>query len=233
MRIIRAIQYDLLFQFRHGFYYAYGLVTVLYIVLLRLIPPVSREFVTTFIIFSDPAVLGAFFIGGIILLEKGQRVLQHLFITPITIEEYILAKTISLTTLALISSLAIVIVTFGYKFNAVLLIIAVSLSSVFFTLAGMLLAVRVKTVNEYLFKSPVYFTALFLPLLALLNIYKTPVFYIFPTNAALILTKAAFNHLPLIEITFAIIILLIWVILAFILAKGQIRKYIISKNGGA
>ena len=233
MRLLNAIKQDIQFQLRHGFYYAYGLVTIIYIVLMRMLPVEIRSFAATFIIFTDPAVLGAFFIGGIVLLEKGQGVLQHLFITPLRVKEYVLSKVISLMLLSLLSSLAIVVSAFGLDFNILLFILAVALSSIFFTLAGLLLAVRVNTVNEYIYKSILYFTVLFAPLLALLNIYDTPIFYFMPTNAALTMIKGIFTNSSIKVVLAATLMLLIWVLLAYSIAEGQIKKHIIRKNGGA
>ncbi len=232
MRLLKAIKQDIHFQLRHGFYYAYGLVSIIYIILLRLLPLEIRSLAATFIIFTDPAVLGAFFIGGIVLLEKGQGVLQHLFITPLRITEYVLSKVLSLMLISLLSSLIIVASAFGFHFNAFPFAFGVALSSIFFTLIGMLLAVRVKSVNEYIYKSILYFPILYAPLLGFFNIYKTSLFYIFPTNAALVLTRAIFSIDGVFDIISSTIVLLIWVLLAFLIAGEQIKKHVISKNGG-
>ncbi len=233
MRLLKAIKQDILFQLRHGFYYAYGLVSIIYIILLRLLPTEIRSFAATFIIFTDPAVMGAFFIGGIVLLEKGQGVLQHLFITPLRVTEYVLSKVISLMLISLLSSLIIVVSAFGFDFNVFSFIFGVALSSIFFTLIGLLLAVRVRSVNEYLYKSMLYFAFLYAPLLGFFNIYHTAFFYIFPTNAALVLIEGIFRDYRLLDFISSTMVLLVWVLLAFLVSGEQIKKHIISKNGGA
>lgn len=41
-RVLSAVKYDMRFQFRHGFYHVYLLFTVLYAILLRLVPADAR-----------------------------------------------------------------------------------------------------------------------------------------------------------------------------------------------
>ena len=96
MRFTSALKYDLKFQIRHGFYYAYAFVVTFYLIALLNIPLGIREWVTTLVIFSDTSVLGFFFVGSIILLERGQGTLNTLFVTPIRLHEFLLSKSLSL-----------------------------------------------------------------------------------------------------------------------------------------
>lgn len=233
MRVLTTIKQDLQFQFRHGFYYAYLLICTLYIIFLRMVPLDARALITRVLIFSDPAILGFFFIGGIVLLEKGQNILENLFVTPLRIREYFIAKTISLTILAVIASLLIIIVTLGLSFNPFPLLLGIILGSIFFILLGIVLASRVKTVNGYLLSSPLLLTGYFLPLLKLLNIYDHPLFYLSPGKGVLILLDAAFVSYPIWQLVYAVLQLTIWIVIAYLWAHNWFYKYIILKIGGS
>ena len=104
MRLINAFLHDMRFQARHGFFVAYLIVCIMYILFLRFLPIEIRPVVLAVIIFSDTSVLGAFFIGGIILLEKEQRIHGGIFTTPLTPVEYIISKAAALTVTAVIMS---------------------------------------------------------------------------------------------------------------------------------
>lgn len=227
MKILSALRYDVLFQFRHGFYYAYALISVLYILLLRFIPVAIRERAAVLVIFSDPVMLGVFFVGGIILLEKEQRVLASIFITPFRLDEYIITRVISLTIIAELVSFSIIYFVFGNIAGPFNLFIGVGLSSVFFTLLGLALAARVDSINGYILRVPLVFIPLFLPILEYLNLFKTPLFYIIPSQGSLILIRAGFNDIPFFEWFYAIILLLSWIVIAYFLARKSFYKNII------
>jgi len=102
MRLTAALTYDIRLQFRHYFYYAYLIVSIIYVIILRAVPLDFRQTAAVLVIFTDPSTLGFFFLGGIILLERGQKTLEGLFVTPLRVFEYMLSKILSLTLLALL-----------------------------------------------------------------------------------------------------------------------------------
>lgn len=58
MRLASAIKYDLCLQFRHGFYYAYLIVCIAYIVIVRVLPPDIRRYALVVTLLTDPSILG-------------------------------------------------------------------------------------------------------------------------------------------------------------------------------
>lgn len=232
MRMLSALRFDIRFQFRHGFYYAYLIVSLLYIVMLRFMPPEVGKYVSVLLLFSDPAVLGFFFIGGIILLEKSQNTLESLFVTPFRIHEYIAAKVLSLTLIALAASFAIISLSYSTRFSPIPLFLGVMLSSFFFTLLGLVLAVRARSLNSFLLISPFYTIVFFLPALDYLGIYKFSLFSIIPSSASILLIKAAFVAIPVSEVLISIIVLCFWIVLTYLWAYRSFYKHIILKIGG-
>lgn len=62
--------WDIRFQAKYGFYFLYAALTVIYGVVLFAVPEGWREKTAAILIFSDPASMGLFFMGAIVLLEK-------------------------------------------------------------------------------------------------------------------------------------------------------------------
>ncbi len=196
MRAAAALKYDILFQLRHGFHYAYLFIGAVYILILRGLPPEAKNLFLPVLVFTDPAVLGFFFIGGIVLLEKDQKTLESLFVTPLKILEYIGAKTVSLTFMALAVSFIISFLTTGFSFNPVLLFVGISLSSIFFILLGLIMASRFKSLNEYFVYGGLSISFIALPILDYFGIVQSPLFFFLPPTASFILIKAAYQDVP-------------------------------------
>jgi fluoroquinolone transport system permease protein len=232
MRRTAMTKFDISFQFRHGFYYAYLFVSLVYIVLLRMIPWDIKPLVATLLVFSDPGIMGFYFVGGIFLLERGQNVLDNLFVTPFQVEEYLLAKAVSLAFLAVSTSFAIVVFTFGTAFNPWPLFLGVAFTSGISTLAGLTLAVKAASLNGYLFTSPLFLVPFSFPLIDYLGVMPSRLFYLLPGKASLVLIEAAFleGHLP--EMLFSVGSLAAWTGATFFWARGSFYQAIILKAGG-
>lgn len=231
MRILQAIKYDIKFQFRHGFYYAYLLLSIIYIIAFRLMPLAAGKYAATVIIFSDPAVMGFFFIGGIVLLEKGQNIYQSLFVTPLRVHEYLIAKIVSLTLLATVTSVAIILLSFGEIHNPLVFLIGVMLTSMFFTLIGFTLAVRCKNINQYIIIAPIYTIIFVLPMLEYFGLAKSWLFNLLPAKPSLLLIQTVFYEVPPLDIAFGIAALLVWCAISYIWAQNWFYKYVILRAG--
>ena len=72
-RLTRSVANDLRLQYRHKFYHVYLVITILYLAALRLIPADARPVVLSLLIFTDPAMLGFFFVAALVLFEKDAR----------------------------------------------------------------------------------------------------------------------------------------------------------------
>ncbi|WP_221567415.1 ABC transporter permease [Alkalihalobacillus sp. TS-13] len=186
MRLLTSITFDVRYQFRHGFYAAYALISLIYIFILITIPEQWMDTLFTLIIFSDPSFLGAFFVGGIVLLEKGDHILDNLFVTPYTIREYLLSKSLSLAFLTILSTLIIKCTVLGFRLDWFFLS-GVLLTSVFFTLLGVIIGAKVNTLNQYLLLSSVYVTPFALPILLFFEVVDWDWIKIIPSYASLLL----------------------------------------------
>jgi fluoroquinolone transport system permease protein len=197
MRLGQQLKMDILFQFRHGFYYAYLFVTVFYGIIIIFLPAVYRQLTALFLILSDTSVLGFFFIGGVVLLEKKQSLLTSLAVTPLRISEYIVAKCGSFLILITGSSLIIQACTGVIPQNPVLFLYAVVFSGLLYTLIGLLLGSLARSLNQY-FALSMGSLVFFIPSVTyIMGLTPQPFFTIFPLTATYLLFQSALSPAPL------------------------------------
>ena len=142
---------DIRFQFKHGFYFLYAIFTLLYLLILFAIPEEFRSQAAALLIFSDPAMMGLYFMGGIVLLEKSQRVLDSLAVSPMRFREYLCAKVLSL---AIISTLTGTVLTVAVAPESwPIKVLTVFFGSVFFSLMGLAASYYSDTLKDFIMLS--------------------------------------------------------------------------------
>ncbi|WP_018931553.1 ABC transporter permease [Gracilibacillus lacisalsi] len=229
MKHLELFTFDIRFQFRHGFYAAYALVSIVYICLLLLVPASYVKQTSILIIFTDPSVLGFFFVGGLVLLEKDQSIFNTLFVSPIRIHDYLISKVLSLTILATVSSSIIFIAVHQLHVDYLPFLIAVMLCSIFFTLLGISLAVRVDNVNMFLYTSPLFIIIFYLPLLSFFKLTDSLLLHLLPTQAILILLEGAFDSLTVQDYIYVIVIFIPWISCAYVLTYYSFQRFLRKK----
>lgn len=231
MRLLSTVCNDIKIQFRSGFYGAYLFICILYILIVRQIPINYRAMGVFYVIFTDPSVLGFYFVGGLLLLERRQRTLSSLFITPLRLREYIISKILSLSVLSLISSLLITFSLMGFKFNIVVLSLTVVLTSALFTLIGITLGARAKSINHYLFISPLYLLVTILPVFSFLGLVNQYLFVFIPTHSILNLLHFSIIGDKTGNLIFDLGMLILWIGITYFWAKNWFVKYIVNRTG--
>ncbi len=187
------ILHDIKFQFRHGFYMVYGIISVIYIVILKLLGEGVSNILSPIIIFSDPTFIGFLFVGAIIFFEREQRVVEALFVTPINKGAYILSKCISLTILSLFVITLITIFIHGFRVNWFYLYLGVILSSSFFIILGMILSYYLRKITIYIIFGGLLMGPFSMPIIYYLGFWNSPLFYIIPTTASIKLIAGGIN----------------------------------------
>jgi fluoroquinolone transport system permease protein len=199
MRLVHAVWADIRFQFKQGFYLVYVLITAMYLIILSFLPENILSIGLPLVVFSDPSVLGLFFIGGIIMLEKMQGILSVLVVSPLRTIEYILSKVISLAFVSVLAAFAITGFSNYGSVNWFLLFFSTVLTSAVFTLCGIMITAGCNTVNQYMIKTVPYMLLLVLPCFSLIGFLYSDIFTIIPSVAALRLMLGAYTGIPLLE----------------------------------
>lgn len=151
-RFATLVGLDARLQLRYGIYYAYAFVVGVYAVGLAFLGEWLPAWAIGVGIYSDPAVLGFFFLGALMMLEKAEGTRAALAITPVSPADYFWAKALTLTLVAVIA-----VTVIGYlahtRVNWPLLLSATILTSIQFIGIGVPIARRFKTVTSYLIGS--------------------------------------------------------------------------------
>lgn len=231
-RLIPTLVVDFRQQVRYGFIVASLFTMIVFIAMLsQLDHKGSLLFVPIFII-SNMMIGTYFFIGGMVLFEKGEGVLQALIVTPLRVEEYLGSKVLTLTALALVENIAIVTVIFGTGYNVLLLIVGTLLTAVMYVLTGFVIVSRFKSISEYLLPSAFVYVAFMLPFIDYLKIFETPLVYLHPMQAPLVLMKAAFVPVEAWQLAYGVLYSLIIIAVVFVLSKRAFNKHIVNRQGG-
>lgn len=149
MRVKALLIGDICFQYKYGFYFLYLIFTILYICLLYALPAAWRERAAILMIFTDPAAMGLYFMGAIVLFEKSERVLDSIAISPVKPLEYVISKLISI---ALISTAVGLLIGFGSgaAANPFFFAVGVFLGSCMFSAVGLMIALNIATLNQFI-----------------------------------------------------------------------------------
>ncbi len=219
-----CILWDVRFQIKYGFYLLYGLLTLLYLLLLHALPAPWRQNAAAILILSDPAAMGMFFMGAIVLLEKSQRVPWALAASPVSAARYTAAKTISLSLIALVVA---GILAYSVSMPSLPQVLAGTLlCSFIFTLLGIVIAARVTSLNQFILWTVPVETVGFLP--AILHLFRpsASMLQYWPTSFCIDMIVGKGLCVPSLIITLAAIALL------FPAARQSVQK-MWNRTGGA
>ncbi len=224
MRIKSLLLGDVRFQFKYGFYFIYLIFSVFYISILFAFPQSWRQIAAILMIFSDPAAMGLYFMGAIVLFEKSERVLNSIAISPVKPSEYVFSK---LCSIGLIST--VVAIAIGLCGNVVLdpfyFIAGVFLCSCLFSAVGLIVACRISSLNQFVIATIPAELVIMIPAVAWLFGYEKTWLLLHPGVCLMELCRGSGRLLP------ALIVLLIWTLFFSILAERTVRKMLRSVGG--
>lgn len=155
------VKHDIRSQHRFGIYHAYAVVVAFYIAVILGLGDALPDWVIGLVIFSDPAAVGFFFLGALMLLEKSEGTRAALAVTPLRAVTYFWSKCITLSSMAVIAALLVSFVHGGVNFA--LLMPIVLLTSIQYLGIGVPIAGRFKTVTAYMIGAAFYLTPVILP----------------------------------------------------------------------
>lgn len=226
--LINLIKLDIRLLVKYNLLAVSIFLAVIYIIIFKIFDIGGYYPLVTVIIFSDPAMIGFIFIGVLVLYEKSQHTLQAFSVCPVKQEHYIWSKAIALTILALPICFGIVFSAHGFSFNYFAFTISVVLSSILFALLGFVGVAHVQTFNQYIIVIPLFFAPAIIPLFDLFGLWNHPLLYLIPTHASLLLLKASFVEINLLDWIYSITYLSVWLIGARYFAIKAYKKAVLQ-----
>lgn len=223
-RLSHLLVCDIHFQMRYGFYFLYLFLTIVYILLVSALHGNVRNYVAIFVLLTDPAAMGMFFMGAIVLLEKSDRVLNSLAVSPVTIPEYIAAKCISL---GLISTLTAVAIGIAWGNGSLwLTAIAIFMGSIIFSLCGLIVGANVLTLNQYVILTAPFEVVGILPAIAYEAGFRPAWMLLHPGCMIVYFLQGHSAGFPLL-----FLLLLAWCLFLYTFASKCIRKMFLTVGG--
>lgn len=232
-RLMSAIRLDLMMQVRYGFLYAAFFSILVWVAVVRALPAGSLETVVPAVVFFDIAVVGFYFIAGLVLYEKGEATLYALVVSPLRFWEYLSSKLITLTLLASVLAVVLVGVSYGFGFNIVFLVLGTVLMSLISLMIGFIAVSPFGSFSSYLIPSQIYATILYLPLISHFGWWESPMFYLLPTHGALRMLSGAFESVTLWEVGYAVLYGILWITVLGWIAKRMFDRYVVGRQGGS
>jgi len=232
-RLATSLYWQVIYQHRNGFYVASIVTVAMLLALLSALPAdigvaTKRVALSVFTIFAVQ-ITTFYFVGGILLLERGEGVLSAIAVTPMRAGEYLFARATTLSLLATAETLVI-----GWAMAAEILDVAVfvlgagSLSMLFACL-GFAFFARYPGLNEALLPSVLATTVLSLPVVALAWSHPSFVWNLHPTHAAMQLVARAFGmdqaFGPIEYVSLAG-----WIVLTAVLALAAARRLLAAAD---
>ncbi len=230
-RLLSALRWEVLVQFRQNIFYAALFVTVLWSAVLFQVPDAGIVPVLVSVLFLDLSIFGFFFMAALYYLEKGDRVLEGLVVTPLRVAEYLTAKIGVLTALSVLVGAVVTLVVYGFSINWGWYLLAVVGMSVPISLLGFVLAARYNGINEFLVPGVFFLLVMQLPLLGYLGIWDNPLLYLVPSQPGMILLEAAFSAVPLWEIGYALLYLAALILVGWRWAEQTFVRVIARQVG--
>lgn len=225
MRLLNLTLNEFRFLYKYGILWIYAAFTILYLCLLALIPESAKQMTAIILVFTDPAAMGLFFMGAVVLLEKSQRVSNTIAVSPVLHSEYIIAKVISIMITGCVVGL--IICLFAKVQNIFFVVVGIALSSVLFSLISLIVASRVETLNGFMIATvPFEIVICIPPLLYLFKVISSPLWTIHPGVAAMKIL-----HLENGFQIFDLVSILCWIVILFIICKNEVRKSFVKLGG--
>jgi fluoroquinolone transport system permease protein len=226
-----TIACDVRLQLRNGFYYAVAFLLAAILIVIRLLPDFQWRPVLPPLVLGNLSLATFFFIAGLVLLEKAEGTLEAQIVTPLTAERYLASKILTLTALSLVETVLMVMITAGLGFSPLPLVLGIVLASALYCLAGFIAVVRYDSINELLFPTIAWVALFSLPILHFAGLWTSPLMYLHPFQAPLVLLEGAFLPLAWWQWLYGIGYSALWIGVAFAWSASAFRRFVVAAVG--
>ncbi|OEH94347.1 hypothetical protein [Bacillus solimangrovi] len=227
-RLQATLTMDLRMQWRYRFVHAAIFITIVWLLVLWLIPQDYMSLIIPVVIFADLGVVGFYLLAGVVIYEKNESTIRALVVTPLPFREYFISKLISFTLMALCISLVIIILFAGGEVNYLTIMIGTVFTSIIALMVAFIAVARYRTISAFLMPSQFYILFMSLPMLNYFDWFQTKWFYLIPTQASFLLLEGGFRPLTLIEWSYAIGYHVLSFIVLYVIARQLYTSYLVK-----
>jgi fluoroquinolone transport system permease protein len=231
-RLINLTRWEVAIQRRQGIYYAAIFVILVWSAILFAVPDGAIQPLLISVLYLDLSIFGFFFMAALFYLEKGDRVLDGLVVTPMRSQDYLLVKAGTLTVVSILTGAAVSLIVYGPGLNWGWYALSVALMAGPASFLGFALATRYGGISDFLVSSILYVFLLQIPLVSYFGMVDFFGLYLIPSGPSMILLAAAFHPMPAWQIGFALIYGALVNLIAFWLARRAFERTVTGQAGG-
>ncbi len=205
-------------------------VTIVYALIFFVIKDLGNmEKLLTLLIYNDPAVIGLFFVGLSVIMEKNQEVLSALFVTPVNHHVYLISRILTLSLLGWACALGMGVSILGTSFYVVHFSVGVFGTCVLFSIMGIVVVSYSSEFLLFLLKSIPVLLGLSLPLLNYFNLTDIGLFYYMPLQGCLNLIANSYREIPVAsELIYGYFSIIFWVPVFYFFAFRIFKSRVIN-----
>jgi fluoroquinolone transport system permease protein len=228
-----AVRMDFRLQRRYGFWYATAFVVLLWVGVLQLVPDPLLGPAMPYLLMADLAFM-MFFIAGALFFEKGERTVFALLTTPLRFRHYLTAKLLTMSTLAMVTCVVVVLADYGPAVAPIPFLAGVVLMTLLMLLAGFITAPLFPSISEWILPSTLVLAVLNAPIVGYSGLYPHPAFALVPTDGPLLLLGAAFHQVDLSigQWVYAVGYPALWIAGLCLLARRVFHRHVVTSEGG-
>lgn len=233
-RFSSTLRLELTLQHRQKFLYAAIFSGLIWLAVLLPMPPGLRPVAEPYILLGDIAIIGFFFIGGIVFFEKQERTLGAVISTPLRFWEYLAAKLTVLVVISLTVALVVVTIGHGLAYHVVPLVIGVALGTLMMLLVGFITSLPFTSVSDWFMSATLPLAVMSgLPVLHYSGVWPNPMLYVIPTQGPLLLLGAAFDQVNLApqQVVYAVMYPIVCLAGLWLAAERLFGRYVIERSG--
>ena len=227
------LRWDVVMQVRYGFWVAGVGVTLMWALVLRTLTPEYLAIWLPIVLYFDIGVIGLMFVPGVLFFERRQGVIDALVVTPVRTADWLGSKVLSLTLLATVVAVALVLFTAGPRADWPRLIPCFALVAALYTLFGFHLAARFQSVSGFLAAFGLVGLPLALPILNYFEIGDHPLMWLNPAYPTMILIRQAFQPGSPPELAAALLLTVFWIAFAFASGVRAFHRQVSWRRGAA
>lgn len=224
MRLLNLLKGDIRFQYKYGFYVLFLIFSLIYVVMIKVLPQSAQGTISAVLIFTDPTAMGLIFMGAIVHFEFSEKTLNSITVSPVSPFEYLVSKLLSIAVISTFSGLLIGIFTQTIN-NYSSISIGLFLGSLIFSALGMIIALNTNSMNGFIL--------LVIP--AMIFVILPGVAYIIAFDSAWLILHPGIAISELIvhgdKMIIAILSLLVWLVIVVLIAHKILKRRFKHERG--
>jgi len=223
---LAALRWDVVLQARNGFYWASAFVVLVVGGLLLAIPETVRsneEALVPAMVAINLQITTFFFVAGLLLLERDEGTLTAIAVSPFSSGGYLATRTISLTILGAVETIALMWIAFGTPGSWAILV-GIATLGVIYTGFGAVVGARYASVNALLLPASVVVSFLLLPLVPHFGLGPRTLVLLHPIEPSLTLMRAGYGAASGTDLVFGVAGSIAWSSIAFVWGRNRVGR---------